>query len=522
MVEFKIGNRRIGNGHPVYFIAEAGSNHDRNLDQAKRLIEVAADAGADAVKFQTFRAEHLYPRTAGSTEYLQVNRSIYDIIRDLEMPFEWIPELAQYCARLNIDFLSTPFDEASADTLEPFVGAYKIASYEMTHHGLVQHCARKGKPLIISTGTAYLEEVREVVDAVHAVGHRDFALLQCTARYPAPLEALNLRAISTLADTFEVPVGLSDHSREPLPGPMAAVALGASLIEKHFTLSNKLAGPDHTYALEPDELKAVIAKVREVERALGTGEKAPHREEEELRRFARRSIFAVAPIAEGARASRDTVAVLRCGKLPYGLPPRDFPRILGRRARRALSAGATLREEDFDDLRLDDGAVQLRPLSIKDSDDVVAWRQDPSVNGQLFSESPPTRADHLRWFSTYQKRTDRLEFIIVADDRAIGTIGLSNIDFGSRTADYGVLVGDAAARGRGFGSRASRLLLQFAFDVLRLDEVRLELFSDNDAAQRLYNRLGFAAVDERRTRLKNGVDRAVTKMYLRGAEWKRS
>ena len=186
------------------------------------------------------------------------------------MPVEWIPILARYCADQGIHFLSTPFDEKSADALEPYVPAFNIASYEMTHYGLVQHVARKGKPVIVSTGTAKLEEVRELVAAVRAVGCEDLVLLQCTAKYPAPLEAVNVRVLSTLAAEFGVPVGLPDHSREPLPAPLAAVALGAAVIEKHFTLSNSLPGPDHAYALEPNELAEVIRNVRAVSRALGS------------------------------------------------------------------------------------------------------------------------------------------------------------------------------------------------------------------------------------------------------------
>ena len=243
MAELKIGTRAIGRGHPVYFIAEAGSNHNRNFDTALRLIDVAAEAGADAVKFQTFRADALYPRSAGMTDYLTVARPIHDIIRELEMPLEWIPKLAEHCAARGVDFLSTPFDEAAADALDAYVSAFKIASYEMTHHGLVQHCARKGKPLIVSTGTANLDEVRDMVEAVRAVGCHHLAVMQCTAKYPAPLTALNLRTLPLMEREFDVPVGLSDHSREPLPGPMAAVALGAAMMEKHFTLSNRLPGP---------------------------------------------------------------------------------------------------------------------------------------------------------------------------------------------------------------------------------------------------------------------------------------
>lgn len=346
-MRISIGGRPVGDGERVYFIAEAGSNHDGSLDQALRLIEVAAEAGVDAVKFQTFRADELYPKSAGPSDYLANPRSIHEIMRELEMPAKWIPLLAERCRARGVAFLSTPFDEASADLLEPHVPAFKIASYEMTHHPLLEHVARKGKPLLVSTGAADLVEVGEMIEVVRRCGNERLVVLQCTAAYPAPVAALNLRALVTIRERYGVLVGLSDHSRDPLPGPLAAVALGACLIEKHFTLSNALPGPDHPYAVEPHELRAVIEGVRSVELALGSGTKAPLPEEGELRAFARRSIFARRAIGVAEFLTRENVAVLRCGKLGYGLHPRQYPMLLGRRAARAIAADTLIRDEDL-------------------------------------------------------------------------------------------------------------------------------------------------------------------------------
>ena len=347
MRSIRFGTREVGEGKPTYVIAEAGSNHNANFEQALRLIDVAAEAGADAVKFQTFEAKKLYPRSAGVTDYLAVKKSVYDIIREMEMPLEWIPKLKEYCVSRRIDFLSTPFDESAADALYDYVDVYKIASYEMTHHPLVEHIARKGKPVIASTGTASLDEVREMVEVFRATGNDQLVLLQCTAKYPAPLSALNLRTLQVLARECGVLVGLSDHSREALPGPMTAVALGASVIEKHFTLSNRLPGPDHEYAIEPGELAAMIRAIRQVESTLGSGVKEPLPEELELRSFARRSIFTTRAIAAGEAVTRDNVAVLRCGKLGYGLHPRELKVILGRRAKHSLPVDSPIRTEDL-------------------------------------------------------------------------------------------------------------------------------------------------------------------------------
>jgi N-acetylneuraminate synthase len=496
-------------------MAEAGSNHNRDLDTALKLIDVAAAAGADAVKFQTFRADSLYPRSAGMTDYLAVPRSIHDIIRELEMPLDWIPKLAAHCASRGVDFISTPFDEAAADALAPYVPVFKIASYEMTHHALVQHCARKGKPLIVSTGTANMDEVREMVAAVRAVGGRELAVMQCTAKYPAPLSALNLRTLPMMAREFDVPVGLSDHSREPLPGPMAAVAIGASLLEKHFTLSNSMPGPDHAYALEPNELAAVIAKVREVEKTLGSGIKQPQPEEEELRSFARRTIFTTRAIARNEPLRAGSTAVLRRGKLPYGLHPREFVHVLGRRALADLAAEHAVGADDLAPLSLGDSTLWLRPLTAADTDRVVGWRARPDVLGQLFSERAPTRDEHAAWFRQLEQRSDRVELVIVLEGRAVGTVGLSNLDLGAREAEMGILVGEPEVRGRGVATSASRLILDYAFDILGLERVYLTLFADNAVARRLYEKLGFMDDGAQPPRAKNGVERPVLKMSLK-------
>jgi N-acetylneuraminate synthase len=347
-VKIMLGNRAVGDGEACFVIAEAGSNHNGSLTQAKQLIDVAAAAGADAVKFQTFRAAKLYTPRAGTSDYLGLERPIYDIIADMEMPYEWIPELADHCRRRAVQFLSSAFDEESVDRVEPFVTGFKIASYEMNHLPLVRHVAAKGKPMIVSTGTADLGEVATTVAALRAAGNDHLVLLQCIASYPAPIESLNLRVIQTFMTTFGVPAGLSDHSADPLVGPMAAVALGASVIEKHFTLDRGLPGPDHRFAVEPEELGLMIRKIREVESALGSGAKDVHPVERALRSFARRSIFATRPIARGEAFSSENVAVLRCGKIAGTLQPDDFPRLLTRRAARNVAAGAPIQPSDYE------------------------------------------------------------------------------------------------------------------------------------------------------------------------------
>lgn len=331
-----------------YVIAEAGSNHCGDRRIAERLIDVAADAGADAVKFQLFSADRLYPPGAGVADYLGIAQSIEEIIRAVELPVDWLPALAERARRREFDFLAAPFDEGAADALEPYVPAYKIASYELTHEPLLRHAASKGKPLIISTGAATLDEVREGVRIAREAGAPSVMVLQCTARYPAPLDSLNLGAIVEMREELGVPVGLSDHSREPLVAPIAAIALGASAIEKHFTLGNALPGPDHPFALEPDELERMVVAIRDTERALGSGSKEVQPEEEELRSFARRSVFALRDIGSGETIDDRSIAVLRTGKRPPGLPPSAYPSLLGRRAARTITANTAIGDDDVE------------------------------------------------------------------------------------------------------------------------------------------------------------------------------
>lgn len=331
-----------------YVVAEAGSNHNGQLALAMQLIDAAAEARADAVKFQLFQAKKLYPKGAGASDYLGTPRSIYDIIRDNELPLEWLPQLKARCDTHRLDFLVSAFDEASVDAVDPFVPAHKCASYEMTHHPLLAHIARKQKPLYVSTGTASLAEVAEAVRVIEATGNRALTLLQCTASYPTPLDQANVRALVTLRETFGYPTGLSDHTREPGIAPAAAVALGATLVEKHFTLSNDLPGPDHHAALTPRELCEMVAAIRATERALGHGRKETLPAEEELRRFARRSVFSTRAIKAGELLHEENIAVLRNGKLVPGLPPERFPMLLGRRAAREIAAEQGVCDADLD------------------------------------------------------------------------------------------------------------------------------------------------------------------------------
>jgi sialic acid synthase SpsE len=346
-MELTIGGRPVGDGHPCYLVAEAGSNHNGQLGVALALIDAAADAGADAVKFQTFEAKRLYPKSAGVSEYLRDETPIFDIIAAMEMPPAWLPELRGRAKSRGLGFISSPFHEEAVEILDPYVDAFKIASYELTHAPLLREVARRGKPVILSTGASKLPEVEVAVETLRGAGCEALILLQCTAAYPAPLESVNVRALVTLRERFGVLSGLSDHSEAPEIAPMAAAALGAAMVEKHYTLSKRLPGPDHAFAMDPAGLKAMVAGVRAIERSLGTGRKEVHGVEDELRAFARRSVFATAAVARGERFTRENVDVLRNGKHAQGLAPEALERVLGSVAARDVAAEVPLREEDL-------------------------------------------------------------------------------------------------------------------------------------------------------------------------------
>lgn len=341
----------------VFVIAEAGSNWragtpDRDRRLAEALIDAAVAAGADAVKFQTYRAETVYVPNAGTSAYLETAGSeqpITEIFRDLEMPYELIPHLARCCQDRGIEFMSTPFSVADLDAVDPHVRRHKIASFESTDVRLLEAVARTGKPVILSTGASTTEDVDTALSVLREGGAGPVCLLQCTSSYPAPPESLNLAVLPRLAERYGVAVGLSDHSLDPVVAPVSAVALGAVVIEKHFTLHRDLPGPDHSFAVTPDELRRLVEAVRLAQSMLGSGEKMIVEAERELHDFAQRRVQAIAPIARGeALVEGKNVGVLRPGKQRSGVRPSELQALLGRPATRDIELGDGIQPGDWE------------------------------------------------------------------------------------------------------------------------------------------------------------------------------
>lgn len=327
-------DRYIGDGEPCFIIAEAGSNHNGNIETAKNLIDAAVEAKADAVKFQIYTAEGLYSKY--TPKFTKDNgENPYELIKSIETPREWIQELAKYCKEKGILFLATPFDHEAVDILDEYVTAYKVASFEIVDLDLLKYIAKKGKPVICSVGMASLCEIEEAIEAIKQGNNENIVLLHCNSLYPTPVHIVNLKAIETLKMAFKLPVGFSDHTLGVYM-PVAAIALGACVIEKHYTLSRKMKGPDHPFAIEPNELKEMVQYIRDVEKAMGTGIKGVSElEKEENYTKARRSIQAKRDIRKGTKITEDMLIIKRPG---YGIKPKFIGIVIGREARKDIKA----------------------------------------------------------------------------------------------------------------------------------------------------------------------------------------
>lgn len=339
----EISSRHIGPGYPTYIIAEMSANHNQDFDRAVKIIEAAKETGADAIKLQTYTPDTL--TIDCDNEYFCIGkgtiwegRNLYDLYGEAYTPWEWQPKLKDLANDLGLAFFSTPFDHTAVDFLEQMdVPAYKVASFEIVDLPLIRRIAQTGKPIIMSTGMATLAEIDEAVRTIREVGGEQLALLKCTSAYPASPEEMNLCTIPHLAKAFNVPVGLSDHTLG-IAVPVAAVALGACVVEKHFTLSRDVPGPDSVFSLEPHEFKAMVDAIRIAEKALGEV-RYEVTEREEASRIFRRSLFVVQDVGVGEMFTEENVRSIRPG---YGLHTRYLDQVLGRRAARDIERGTPL------------------------------------------------------------------------------------------------------------------------------------------------------------------------------------
>lgn len=319
----------------VYIIAEAGVNHNGDLNLAKEMVDCAKEAGADCIKFQTFKSENLVSKFAEKANYqkrqTQSNESQLEMLKKLELSYNDFLELNDFCKSKNIDFLSTAFDLDSIEFLSKLdMKKWKIPSGEVTNLPYLIRVAKQKKPIILSTGMCTMKEIKDALDVLYRNGAKDITILHCTTEYPAPFKEVNLNAMKTLEKQFKLPVGYSDHT-VGIEIPIAAVALGAIVIEKHFTLNRNMEGPDHKASLEPDELRDMVKAIRNVEVAMGNGQKIPTPSEEENKIIARKSIVAKCYIRKGETFTEQNITIKRPGN---GISPMKWFEVLGKQAKR--------------------------------------------------------------------------------------------------------------------------------------------------------------------------------------------
>lgn len=343
MMDLQIADRTIGNNSPVFIIAELSANHNQEYNIAVDTIKAAKEAGADAIKLQTYTPDTITINCRN--EYFQINKgtiwdgkTLYDLYKEAYTPWEWQPQLKKIAEDLGLICFSSPFDVTSVDFLEEMnVPAYKIASFEITDIPLIEYVASKGKPVIISTGIADISDIEEAVLACKRAGNEQIALLKCTSAYPAPFEEMNLKTIPDLSNKFNVISGLSDHSLGTSI-PIAAVSLGAKIIEKHFIVDRKIGGPDSLFSLEPNEFLHMVKAIREIEKALGEVSYKLTEKVAKSREFAR-SLFIVADLSEGDILTSDNVRSIRPG---FGINPKYFKAILGKKVVKSVKRGTPL------------------------------------------------------------------------------------------------------------------------------------------------------------------------------------
>ncbi|MDD5509203.1 MAG: pseudaminic acid synthase [Dehalococcoidales bacterium] len=338
----EINGRKIGHHFPVYIVAEMSANHSQDFDQAVRLVQKANEVGADAVKLQTYTPDTLTIDVGSDlfrrTEGLWAGLTLYDLYSEAYMPWEWQPELKKVADDIGIDLFSSPFDRTAVDFLEEMdCPAYKVASFEIVDIPLIEYIAGKGKPIIISTGMATPDEIDEAVQVARGAGVSQIALLKCSSVYPAPTEEMNLRTIPHLAESFRLPVGVSDHTLG-ITVPVVAVALGACIVEKHLTLSRSIPSPDQAFSLEPEEFGKMVEAIRTAEKALGEVRYGINAQDAKSHNF-RRSLFVVKNMKAGDIFTEENVRSIRPG---YGIHPRYLKDVLGQRAGQDIERGTPI------------------------------------------------------------------------------------------------------------------------------------------------------------------------------------
>lgn len=478
----KIKDREIGAMRPTYVIAEMSGNHAGSLERAKQIIQEAKNAGADCVKIQTYTPDTITMNCTNA--YFQIktgtweNENLYELYGKAYTPWEWQKELLEEANRIGIDFFSTPFDKTAVDLLEDLgVASYKIASFELVDIPLLKYTASKGKPIILSTGMATLEEIREAVEAIRSTGNHQLALLRCASAYPAISEEMNLATMMDMQQLFQVPVGLSDHSMGSLAA-VAAVAMGGSIIEKHFCLSRDIENPDSSFSMEPQEFANMVQDIRQVERARGKVSYGPTAQEKNNLNF-RKSIFIVKDVKENEVLTEENIRVIRPG---YGLHPREYEYLLGKKVKHSLQAGTPLTLREIGDYFQVQSADESHERLLFD------WANDKDVRQNAFTTETITWDNHRVWYQSLLADENRRLYIFYRKDQPVGMIRY-DIQAESGRISYSI---EKDFRGRGFG----KVMVEQAEQVLKKERPEIQMITaevkpTNTASMRVFEELGY-------------------------------
>lgn len=491
---FSIGHVPVGDGHPVLLVAELSANHGGKIDVALKTIEKAAELGADAIKIQTYTPDTLTLKSSAppfvvKTKNEWAGRTLHDLYTEAMTPWEWHAELKACAESKGLLFFSTPFDATATQLLEDLeVPVHKVASFELTDLPLVEHVARRGKPMILSTGMASLGEIEAAVRTCRAVGNDRLALLRCVSSYPARPDTMNLQSFDALK-SFGTVVGLSDHTREPTVA-IASVALGARILEKHFILDRSVGGPDAFFSLEPDEWKALVQAVRATERAMGAPRFGPSADERASVAF-RRSLFVARDVAAGEVL---THAHVRSVRPAHGLPARHLPEVLGRVAATDLTAATPLAWDAVGARPAHD--VTLRPATRDDAAALLAWRNDPATRASSVATAEVSPDEHRAWLDRTLASEDRALFVAEQGGAPVGQVRLDRV--GEGTFEVSLTVAPAA-RGRGL---AWALLAATEAPAKERGGLLLEakIRRDNAPSRRAFERAGYYGFVTRETK----------------------
>lgn len=482
------GKRKIGPRNPVFIVAEMSGNHNHNFENALKIIDAVAEAGADAIKLQTYTPDTLTLNC--DNEFFQIKdglwkgQTLHELYKKSYTPWEWQQKLKEYAESKGLIFFSTPFDETAVDFLEKInVPLYKVASFEITHIPLLKRIGKTQKPVILSKGLASKEEIKNAIRVLKESGTKDIAVLHCISSYPAKPEQMNLKTIPDIKERLGVISGISDHSLN-ITVPIVSAALGASIIEKHFTISREDGGPDSEFSIEPKELRDLIRTVREAESTLGKPLYHPESSEKNNIMF-RRSLFASKDIKKGEIFTTDNIRIVRPGD---GLAPSFYESILGKKAEEEIEKGTPLEWRMVENSQ---NKIFLRPAQKDDCLDIFNWRNDPvSV---MFSPSGKIKfEEHEVWFN--KKIEDPQTSIIVITNLKKEKVGMIRFDKDKKKAIVSINL-NPKYRGKGLGKESLRLAIKKYFNNFDVEEIVAKIDPKNVVSQNLFFKLGFGKCD---------------------------